>query len=184
MSDLISFIMDSKGNIVGKSNSYYPLFKISLSKFDIKFNQKKLLANIFEKNYTVYKLPLNIEGLCFNQYIFEEWKIDNNISLTFGKNLGKNLFVNKELKDVRKFSDFEQELIYSLLSGYMVDKEIEKFLVTVTGKEINGNVRYTISSLYEKFGCDSRTDLIELLRAHEFNSNLPKTIFPAGEYLV
>ncbi len=180
MANLISFVMDNNGNILGNSGNYFPFFKFALSKLNLKFNQKKLLANMFEKNYTVCKLPLELNGAFLNQYIFEEWRIDNNTPLT----LTKNLFINKELKNAQNFSDFEQELIYSLLSGYIVDKEIEKFLCQITCNKIKGNVRYTISSLYEKFSCDNRTDLVELLKAHELNGNLPKTIFPTGEYLV
>lgn len=111
--------------------------------------------------------------------VFEEWRIDN-IPIS----LNKKLNINNALKDIRKFSDFEQEIIYCLLIGYRIDKEIEQFLTQLTLQKIKGNVKYTISTLYEKFHCDCRSDLINLLKAHGLNVKLPKSIFPSGEYLI
>lgn len=175
---LISIITDSNGNIVDSNNSI-SLSKLALVNLEhILPNQKKLLANILEKNYTVFRLPLKINNLSFNQYIFEEWKIDNNIPNPQGSK--SNL--NNNLTDIKKFSDLEQEIIYSLLSGYTTDKDIEHYIQRITKSKIRGSIRYAISTLYTRFNTNNKIDLIEILKQYGFDRHIPKSLFPLSEY--
>lgn len=178
MNKVIAVITDLNGNLVENTN--FPFLKLALKDLDIKCNEKKLLANMLDKNYTVYKTQINLSNKDFFQYLFEEWKINNNINLS----IDKVQVMNSQLKDINSFTDFEREIIYSLLSGYVIDKSIEQFLIKLTNQKLRGNVRYTIAALYSKFECDNRSLLIELLKFYELDRYLPVSIFPPGVYKI
>ena len=174
---IISITTDVRGNVINRHNSSN-LFAMVLKGISLELNQKKLIANILEKNYTVSKFEVKVKNKPFYQFIFEEWKLTNNLS----PHETAPINLNTNLKDINTFSDFEQEIIYSLLNGYTVDKNIEQFLVKIKKQEPQGNIRWTIRSLYSKFDCDNRILLIEMLRYYEFDRHLPVTIFPPGVY--
>lgn len=177
---VISIITDKNGNIINTIDTM-PFFQLALKKINIENDRKVLLANIFDKNYTVYKTLLNSFGNIMNNWIFEEWRLNSNILIQSNK----KFIINNLLKNIKIFSLFEQEVIYSILSGYYSNKEIEAFIInnTIT-KELNGNVRYTISSLYDKFNCNNKHDLRILFQLHDLDKFLPITIFPAGLYML
>jgi hypothetical protein len=127
MNKVIAVLTDLNGNLIENTN--FPFLKLALKDLDIKCNEKKLLANMLDKNYTVYKTQINLSNNDFFQYLFEEWKINNNINLS----IDKVQVMNSQLKDINSFTDFEREIIYSLLSGYVIDKAIEQFLIKLTG---------------------------------------------------
>ncbi|TXJ02065.1 MAG: hypothetical protein E6Q32_03145 [Neisseriales bacterium] len=178
MNKVIAVLTDLNGNLIENTN--FPFLKLALKDLDIKCNEKKLLANMLDKNYTVYKTQINLSNNDFFQYLFEEWKINNNINLS----IDKVQVMNTQLKDINSFTDFEREIIYSLLSGYVIDKAIEQFLIKLTNQKLRGNVRYTIAALYSKFECDNRSLLIELLKYYELDRYLPVSIFPPGVYKI
>ncbi len=178
MNKVIAVLTDLNGNLIENTN--FPFLKLALKDLDIKCNEKKLLANMLDKNYTVYKTQINLSNNDFFQYLFEEWKINNNINLS----IDKVQVMNSQLKDINSFTDFEREIIYSLLSGYVIDKAIEQFLIKLTNQKLKGNVRYTIAALYSKFECDNRSLLIELLKYYELDRYLPVSIFPPGVYRI
>lgn len=178
MNKVIAVLTDLNGNLIENTN--FPFLKLALKDLDIKCNEKKLLANMLDKNYTVYKTQINLSNNDFFQYLFEEWKINNNINLS----IDKVQVMNSQLKDINSFTDFEREIIYSLLSGYVIDKAIEQFLIKLTNQKLRGNVRYTIAALYSKFECDNRSLLIELLKYYELDRYLPVSIFPPGVYKI
>lgn len=178
MNKVIAVLTDLNGNLIENTN--FPFLKLALRDLDIKCNEKKLLANMLDKNYTVYKTQINLSNNDFFQYLFEEWKINNNINLS----IDKVQVMNSQLKDINSFTDFEREIIYSLLSGYVIDKAIEQFLIKLTNQKLRGNVRYTIAALYSKFECDNRSLLIELLKYYELDRYLPVSIFPPGVYKI
>lgn len=178
MNKVIAVLTDLNGNLVENNN--FPFLKLALKDLDINCNEKKLLANMLDKNYTVYKTQINLSNNDFFQYLFEEWKINNNINLP----IDKAQVTNSHLKDINSFTDFEREIIYSLLSGYVIDKSIEKFLIKLTNQKLRGSVRYTIAALYSKFECDNRSLLIELLKFYELDRYLPVSIFPPGVYKI
>lgn len=178
MNKVIAVITDLNGNLVESTN--FPFLKLALKDLDIKCNEKKLLANILDKNYTVYKTQINLSSSNFLQYLFEEWKINNNVHVS----PPRSKIINNHLKDINSFTDFEREIIYCLLSGYVIDKSIEKFLCQITNKKLSGNIKYTIAALYSKFECDNRSLLIELLKFYELDRYLPVSIFPPGVYKI
>lgn len=175
--EVISITTDTKGNIIDGCNGS-DIFNVTLGKLRLALNQKQLVANIFDKNYTVTKLEVKVKNKSFYQFIFEEWKLINDL---FPKDISTSS-LNTNLKDINTFSDFEQEIIYCLLNGYTVDKNIEQFLAKIKKQEPQGNIRWAISSLYSKFDCDNRIMLIEMLRYYGLDRNLPVTIFPPGVY--
>lgn len=177
-SELISIITDLHNNIIYTSSDASKFIGIALKDINIDFYQKKIIANILDKNYTVYKIKLTIKSQLLVQYFFEEFRLSyintvSPIKLKFATN--RRLCFNA-------FSELEQEVIYSLLNGHTSDKCIIQFLKSIKESAVKGNVKYTISSLYNKFSCDNRIDLISTLRHHEFDRNLPKSIFPSGIY--
>ncbi len=178
MNKLITITTDLNGNLIEKTN--FPFLKVALKCLDLKCNEKLLLANMLDKNYMVYKTKINLSNNGFFQYLFEEWKINNNINVPSYK----TQVINSQLKDINSFTDFEKEIIYCLLSGYVIDKSIEQFLIKLTNQKLRGNVRYTIAALYSKFECDNRSLLIELLKLYELDRYLPVSIFPAGIYKI
>ena len=174
---IITITTDARGNVINSHNSS-DLFAIALKGLQIELNQKKLIANLLDKNYTVLKFGVHVKNKPFYQFVFEEWKLINNVP---HYNTAPNI-LNKNLKDINTFSDFEQEIIYCLLNGYTVDKNIEHFLVKSKKQYPLGSVRWAIKSLYSKFDCDNRIMLIEMLRYYELDRYLPVTIFPPGMY--
>ena len=179
MQGVISCITDQNGNFVKGNHTLMPFFQLALNKITVDYYEKILLANLLPKNYTICKLPIVLDSLNLNYWIFEEWKISNNILINC---LPKKLTIYPHLKKQTNYTEFEQEVIYALLSGYVVDKEISTFLTNLTNQPIKGNIKYTISMLYDKFFCDNRTELVHLLKAHELDGILPTSIFPCGEY--
>jgi hypothetical protein len=177
-SDLISIITDLQNNIIYTSSDASMFIGIALKDININFYQKKIIANILDKNYTVYKIKLTINSQLLVQYFFEEFRL-NYISTAATNRL--KLATNRRLC-FESFSELEQEVIYSLLNGHTTDKCIIQFLRSIKESAVKGNIKYTISSLYNKFSCDNRIDLISTLRHHEFDRNLPKSIFPSGIY--
>ncbi len=178
---VISCLTDQNGNFVKDNYNSMPFSQLAFNKLNIDYNQKVLLANILDKNYTVCKLPIKLDSINFILWILEEWRLICNLN---NKTLSKPITIYPHLKKQNNFTDFEQEIMYSLLSGYTYDKEISIFLCNTTKESLKGNVKYGISTLYEKFHCDNRTDLVYSLKAHELDSWLPKSIFPAGEYYI
>lgn len=175
--NLIAITTDRNGNLIG--NTSFPLMKIVLNDLDMNCGEKRLLANLLDKNYVVYKTPVQVLDKMFFQYLFEEWRINNNLNLRQCKHSPK-----KQLKDINLFSMFEQEIIYCLLSGYTIDKVIEQFLVQATRTKPKGNIKYAVAALFTKFECDNRTTLIDLLKYYELDRYLPITIFPPGVYQI
>lgn len=177
MSKVITITTDLNGNLIG--NTKFPLMQLALKDLDIDCNEKRLLANILDKNYVVFKTQISLSEKLLFQYIFEEWRINNNISFSKSR-----LPVNRQLKDINSFTDFEREIIYCLLSGYVIDKAIDQFLTKVTNKKLKGNIKYTIAALYSKFECDNRSILVELLKFYELDRYLPASLFPPGIYSI
>ena len=173
---LTSIITDNRGNIIG-NNNYLPFFKLALIDLNISPNQKKLLANTLDKNYSICKIQIEIETYLYFQYIIEEWRMGNNLN-----SVNKQIKFNDNIFAYESFNTFEQEIIYSLLSGYTTDKEIENYLIKFTKVKIKGNIKYTISILYLRFNTGNRTDLISLLKLYDFDKYLPSSLFPPGIY--
>jgi len=177
MNKVITITTDLNGNLIG--NTKFPLMQLALKDLNIDCNEKRLLANMFDKNYVVFKTEVNLSEKPLYQYVFEEWRINNNI--TFSK---LRTPVNKQLRDINSFTDFEREIIYCLLSGYVIDKAIDQFLTKITNKKLKGNIKYTIAALYSKFECDNRSVLVELLKYYELDRYLPSSLFPPGVYSI
>ncbi len=179
-SNLISIITDLHGNIIYSSNNSSPLISLALCDLNVEYYQKKLIANMLDRNYIVYKIKLTIGTQLLVQYFFEEFKAHVLINQKLQNEANKLMTAYKICFNT--FSELEQEVIYSLLNGYTTDKCINRFLSDVRPAKIKGNIKYTISNLYNKFSCDNRIDLIRILRYYGFDKNLPKSIFPAGIY--
>lgn len=172
---IISVTTDLAGNIVDMNNLGNQLIGIALKDLDLACNSKKLMANILDKNYVVYKVPLSTKNNLLYQYVFEEWRL-------FNVPIKTHTFVNKSLRDINSFSLFEQEIIYSMLNGYTEDKNIACFLFKVKLEKVCGSIKWAVSSLYKKFDCDNRVKLIEMLKYYELDRFLPISIFPPGLY--
>lgn len=188
---IITITANKDGNILNKDFNGSYLFDGYENIFDMKnlknhknilnsaFPSKKLIINLLTLNYSVYKLPLQINGMCLFQYIFEEWRMNN---LKFPINMKKNK-INNALCNINNFIPLEKEIIYSLLCGFIQDKEIYQFLKQFNCKLKNENkIKYTISLLYEKFETNNRNLLIQSLRAHNLDMYLPESLFPPGIY--
>lgn len=180
MNNIVSFISNEEGQIIHGNNNFVHLPQSFLSNLSIELYEKKLLANMLERNYVICKLPLMFENRSLYHWIFETWKIGSNIQINHAN---KYIEIKPKLKSFFSFTEFEQEIIYTLLTGHHIDKDIISFLEKLS-VEIKGNIKYTISSLFDKFNCNNRTDLVYSLKAHELNYYLPKSIFPSGEYIL
>lgn len=143
----------------------------------IDYNSKKLILNTLDTNYVVYKLPITLESQCFVQYIFEEWRMINEQR----SNNSTNIKIFKNLKNIKNFTNHEQEVIYCLLSGYIQDKEIINYLSCCNLNSIPC-VKYIVKTLYDKFETNSRTSLIQSLKAHDLDKYIPKTLIAPGIY--
>ena len=173
---IVSIITDNKGNIINNINTL-PFFQLVLINLDILPNQKKLLLNTLDKNYTICKIPFEINACLYFQYIFEEWRMNNSLNTiytVFNKN-------DKKL-EYSSFHIFEQEVIYCLLNSYITDKEIETYLKKLTKNKIKGSIRHTVSMLHLRFNTNNRNDLIRLLKLYDFDQYVPKSLFPPGYY--
>lgn len=182
MNHIVSVTTDSTGNIIDMSNAGNQLIGLALKDLNLACNQKKLLANILDKNYMICKVPLSTQNKLLYQYVFEEWRLANCLFPIHMNSIPAIHSLNKHLKDINSFSIFEQEVIYSLLNGYVEDKNIEYFLFKVKTRKSRGSIKWAVSSLYKKFDCDSRVKLIEMLKYYELDRFLPVSIFPPGLY--
>lgn len=161
------------------------LLEPSLNKYFSKFNNSELLAipynskkvvHTADTNYVVSKFLINIDGKKITQYVLEEWRMIDDCLVP-----QTNIKIFKNLKSIKNFSNHEQEVIFCLLSGYIQDKEIRNYL-DMHNLRNHPCVRYVISVLHEKFETNSRTSLIQSLKAHDLDKYIPKTLFAEGVY--
>lgn len=186
---IINITVNNDGTIFSNNSTEYYLFKDCRNIFEIEgldkykkiltdnFCHKKLLVNLFKLNYSVFKLPLQLNGIKLTQYIFEEWRI-NNIHP-----IASNFVINHSLRNINNYNSTECEVMYCLLNGIVQDKEIYNFLNHYdTAKRSQRNISYAIAELHDKFETNNRTSLIQAVLAHDLDRYLPKTLFAPGVY--
>jgi len=180
---IITIIINNDGDIQYNSTPEYNLFKNCKNLFEIEqfnkykhvltsnFSTKTVLINLFKYNYTVIKIPLPFN---LTQYIFEKWRI-NNIIPTNQPNTNQTIFEN--LKDITKYSQIEQEVVYCLLNNVIQNKDIYNLISQYNPSCTERNIRFAIEQLYKKFDVNTKSSLIYSLKAHDLDMYLPKTIF-------
>jgi len=156
----------------------YDITQLKLHKASLmnNFSQRKVIVNIFERNYSLMQLSQQALNVNIVQFILSEWQINNIIKIN------PSIKIQKELLDINNFLPHDRELIYSLLCGVTSDKEIYDFLRQQGIKCSERTIRYRLEQLRKKFDVNTRSLLIAAINAHNLNRYLPDTIFPAGIY--
>ena len=178
---MIHLILNNEGNIV---NTNHDFFKGYSTIYDFGFNKKSLsitidayetlLINIFEKNYIVKNLKMNLNDMGLIYLSLEEYK---------------NFYINidsynkyNEFK-VDNFDSIEQSLIFAIRNGYLQDKEIVSFLKSFTGVNYEVyKVSYVMKKLYTKFDAYTRSELLRKIYLYQLDNFFPKHFFKPGIY--
>ena len=141
------------------------------------FNDKKLLINVLEDNYFIFKIPLNLNGVILNQFIFDPYKVSNNILFQPNKMISARDFI------IESYSSIEQEVTFSLVNGYIQDKEILTFLDKCNSQIIDScKLKYAIQKLLNRFDTNLRTDLARKLIFYNLDKYFPISLFKPGLY--
>lgn len=91
--------------------------------------------------------------------------------------------VNKkiEFNIPEKLTDVQQQIILCLLHGYNSRKEIAKIISSSTKNEVNEiRIKNLLSTLYDKFECNSSAQLIQIITKYPFEFELPRDLAEEG----
>lgn len=174
-SSLISLITTENGYLI---DTCYENFYSQFNSYELAnipyYDKKFVVTDIY--NYIFYKLPLKFANSSLCMFVFERWRLVSQEYI-----FSENIKIKNPFKNINNFSSDEQEVIFSLLCGYIQDKEIINFITTYKSEKLPC-VKYIIKTLFDKFEVNSRTLLIQSLKTHELDKYIPKTLIKPGVY--
>ncbi len=79
----------------------------------------------------------------------------------------------------------QQQILFCLLVGINSRKEIAETLTNITGNTVTENqVKNSLQVLYNEFGCNNATQLVNLVLSDQIPFELPDSTIPPGNYLI
>ena len=137
---------------------------------------KKFAINIFKKNYIITQQNQRVFNINAVQFFLTEWGSDTLVVNN------PHVRINKELCDIKTFSIIEQEIIFILAHGFLQDKEIINILIKLNSQYNEYHVLYAIRLLNQRFQTNSRSALVQSIKVHQLEWNVPLTVLPPGVY--
>ena len=140
------------------------------------FTTQKLAINIFDKNYSIIQLKQQVGNMELLQFIFMDWRISNVIP----NDPNAQVFTN--MQNIKNHALIQQEIMCAVMVGLIQDKEIVNFVIKLSSQYTERHIKYNLTMLYKKFNVNTRTSLIQAIKAHDLDGYLPITIVAPGIY--
>lgn len=192
--------IDAKSNIIYQNKDFQALFNCNNSEFydyllfkpykqmlsiqDTNIMQfgttaKVLLINIFDKNIILNKYPIIVHNQIIGIQLVPEIFRINKMNNLLDDNTVHLSNISEKYKIITGYSNFQQEIIFCLISGFQSDKAIANFIGKKTNLIIQArSVSDGIKAIYTKLLVNNRDSLLFTLHYLNFNEYIPKSLFP------